>query len=374
MGHASENLLLQAGLEEFAGAILSPVNYDETQVAKQIVKVRKRRPDFKFVFDPQLYYPNSQRGELRNWSYFPPDVDTADPSNDAWWDDLCLKIAATASTLAVDAVCSPAVVPRLYSDAYYATAVATAQALRSHLPSGIETIQTAIVSLNELGVSDRVMSIASIISRTDAAQVFLVLISDKEPRRELRDADELNGAMKLIALLSEVGLQVTVGFCAMDMILWKFAGAHSCATGKFFNLRRFTEGRFDDAAGGGGLLPYWTEESLFAFLRESDVLRVESAGLLSDASARNPFSIGILAKIHGSPSAAWVADSWKHFMWWFADIERRIELLPATVPAALASAEANWTTLENANILMEEKSNDGSWLRAWRRACIEFRT
>jgi hypothetical protein len=372
IGHNSENLLLHDGLEAFEGAILSPVNYDQTQVAAQMAKVRTSR-NFRFLFDPQLYFPNSRREKLREWSYFPGDVDTADLSSDAWWDALCAKLSNTAVELGVDAVCSPAVVPRLFDDGYYSTAVSAAAALRSRLSSSIETIQTAIVSLNDLGVRERVLSVASILSRTESAEVFLVLVSEKDPRRELRDADELKGAMKLISLLAEAGLRVTVGYCATDLLLWKFAGAHNCASGKFFNLRRFTEGRFDEPAGGGGQLPYWTEESLLAFLRESDVVRVEAAGLLSDASNRNPFSAGILSKIHGADQQAWVADSWKHYMWWFADAEHRIAGSSMNVPNILKAAELNWTVLEDANVFMEEKANDGTWLRSWRRACAEFR-
>lgn len=66
--------------------------------------------------------------------------------------------------------------------------------------------------------------------------------------------------------------------------------ATSCATGKFFNLRRFTKSRFEEPAGGGGQLPYWVEESLFAYLRETDVLRVRDEGLIADASRRKPSS------------------------------------------------------------------------------------
>ena len=40
----------------------------------------------------------------------------------------------------------------------------------------------------------------------------------------------------------------------------------------------------DEPSQGGGQLPYWYEESLVAFLRESDVPRLQRRGELSDAS------------------------------------------------------------------------------------------
>ena len=100
-----------------------------------------------------------------------------------------------------------------------------------------------------------------------------------------------------------------VGFCSSDVVLWKIAGAEACATGKFFNLRRFTSSRFDEPSQGGGQLPYWYEESLVAFLRESDVLRLQRRGELSDASLANPFGQAILEKFIQEPgrlAGAWL--------------------------------------------------------------------
>jgi hypothetical protein len=53
------------------------------------------------------------------------------------------------------------------------------------------------------------------------------------------------------------------------MILWKAAGATNCATGKFFNLRRFTISRFEEPdSSGGGQLGYWFEKALLGIPSE----------------------------------------------------------------------------------------------------------
>ena len=148
--------------------------------------------------------------------------------------------------------------------------------------------------LSYLSQPDKADEIASIISQTKAESIYLIFISNIVPRRELNNTEEIKGAMRLIAALENAGLSVIVGFSSTDLILWKVAGATACATGKFFNLRRFTSSRFEEPSEGGGQLPYWFEESLLAFLRESDVLRVRKAGLLSNASMTNPFGIDIL--------------------------------------------------------------------------------
>ncbi|HXF23648.1 MAG TPA: hypothetical protein VN602_03965 [Gemmatimonadaceae bacterium] len=378
MGHDSENLLLDSGLTAFGGMIISPVNYSEPDVAAQIAAIRAvdEKADFDIVFDPQLYFPHTERGCLREWSYFPSDVDTADRSADSWWQSMITAIVPTIGRLHVDAVCSPAEVPRAYPDAYFAHAVDVGNMLADALrDTNIRPLQTAIIGLAELSTPRRALAVASIISATRCEGVYLVFVGSTEPRRELAHVEELKGAMRLIhALEREANLPVLVGFTSTDAVLWKAAGASSVATGKFFNLRRFTLSRFEEPGGGGGQLPYWVEESLLAFLRESDITRVRGQNILSVASNSNPFGQRILERLAEQPGKAWVALGWRQFMHWFADVEDRIESRTADVRTMLREAEINWRDLEDADVLMEEQRNDGTWLRAWRRALAEYLT
>ena len=70
MGHDAENLLGVPELASYRGAILSPVNYCQNKVIAQIQKGRAHQA-FETIFDPQLYYPKTQRRVLREWPYFP---------------------------------------------------------------------------------------------------------------------------------------------------------------------------------------------------------------------------------------------------------------------------------------------------------------
>jgi len=121
--------------------------------------------------------------------------------------------------------------------------------------------------------------------------------------------------MRLISLLEACGLKVLVGFCSMDVALWKSAGATDCATGKFFNLRRFTRSRFAPPAGGGGggQIAYACEEALFAYLRAIDIVRVQAEGGFSTSTVSNPFMPKILQAINeGKP---WLAQGWREYLW-----------------------------------------------------------
>jgi len=374
MGHDSENLLWADGLDQYRCAILSPVNYRQEKVAAQILWARQRG-EFETVFDPQLYVPNSERGCLREWPYFPDDVDTADLASDAWWERLLDSLVEICTTIRPTAVCSPAIMPATYPDDYFARMVSIGDQLFTRLDgSGLRSVQTAVVGMPELATADRPMAIASILSKSLASHIYLVLVSRTEPRRELIEVEEIKGAMRLIAAMQAAGLEVTVGFSSSDVLLWKAAGASHCATGKFFNLRRFTRARFEEPGGtGGGQLPYWFEESLMAFLRQSDVQRIMPMELPGLEPSPNPFGLQILAQMAAEPDRAWLALAWRQFMFWFVDVENRLGTGAVNSAALLRNADSNWRTLDDADFFMEERRNDGGWIRPWRRAVAEFR-
>ncbi len=244
----------------------------------------------------------------------------------------------------------------------------------------VDVFQTVLVNLSELSDADRPLQIASIVSRTNADEIYLIFVSSVIPRRELTVVDELAGAMRLVSSLDRSDLKVTVGFCSSDVLLWKTAGASSCASGKFFNLRRFTRQRFEEpTAEGGGQLPYWFEEGLLAFLREGDVLRVRKQDLISDASKRNPFCLEILTLIDEARQThtdlePWLRLSWRQFLFWFADVEARLNGDMIAAGDLLTDADGNWKKLDKAKVFMEERDNDGTWIRDWMNVINEFQS
>ncbi len=249
IGHNSENLLFESGLERFGGAILSPLNYGPEAVASQIERLRNR-DGFVTVFDPHLYKPQSERLCLPEWGYYPRDVETADFTQE-WWAAIVDGVARTALDLRPTAVTSPAIVPKVFSDDFYTQLVVNGNRLEAALRGqAVRPMQTVLVNMADLSVVGRVMAIASIVSRSRASECLLVLVDNMEPRRELADPEELKGAMRLIATLESGGQRVTVAFSSSEMVLWKAASATNCATGKFFNLRRFTISRFDEPMEG----------------------------------------------------------------------------------------------------------------------------
>lgn len=371
MGHHSANLLDEEDLNLFSGAILSPVNETEESLAKQINDFQNDK--FEMIFDPQLYYPNSNRGHLHNWSYFPGDFDTADYSSRTWWNGLNQELADLLEEIDPTTVCSPAFVPKNFTDGYYEMNNWIADNLKGKIEEfGIDILLTVIARLSDLTEENRAAEISSLITSSNFDRCYLVLHSSTEPRRELNDTDELTGAMRLINYLENSGVRVLVGFCSSDLILWKTAGAQDCSSGKYFNLRRFTPSRWEPPSKGGGQIPYWFEESVMAYLREPDLLRLRSLNFLKKENLVNPYSGQILNLFDKGKGESWLGLSWRQYLYWFSEFENRFNKNKIKSNSFLREAEKVWLDLDEKDILFDEANNDGRWIRRWRKAVVEF--
>jgi hypothetical protein len=111
-----------------------------------------------------------------------------------------------------------------------------------------------------------------------------------------------------------------------------------------------------------------------AFLRQSDIERVRRHGMLDATASSNPYAQELLTLLNATPEAAWLALSWKQFLYWFAHAERRLANGQIDVDALFESAETCWMRLAETTprVFMEEQTNNGAWVRQWRRAVAEF--
>jgi hypothetical protein len=379
MGHDSENLVGVGGLEGFAGLVLSPVNRSEGDLMEHVREFREKG-QFDIILDPQLYCPQSERGQLLNHRYFPQDLDTADPTSENWWRELVKKLVAEAEELAVDAVCSPVVLPRKYGPDYYGICADTFSMLEDEVKKRrMRAAMTVCVALKDLAAPSDAFRIASIVSGRRPSLAYIVVEAEVEPRREIEDAANLLSLMVLVASLERAGCHTLVSHCSSDMVLMKAAGAAHCASGKYFNLRRFTRSRFDEQQdAGGGQLPYWFEESLMTFLREADIPRLRRSGFteyICVGDSNSVFAAQILEQFVNAPGKAWLGLSWRQYLAWFMRAEQRLSTAdaPNAVSVMLREAEKRWDTLDEKGVLLQERRNDGRWLRPWRQALGDFR-
>ena len=377
MGHNTENLVGETDLGEFKGIILSPLNRGPIELEKHISCFRQKG-SYDIILDPQLYFPLSERGKLQQQPYFPPDFDTADHFLISWWGRILDPLCKLAEKLRVNAVASPIILPKVFQSDYFSICAEVSQKLFEKLSgTGITPLTTVMIDLSILTKRDLVFEAASILSEPDTIGYYIVLVNNIDPRREFSGSEELFGAMSLINELKNTERRVIVSHCSSDMLLYKASGATHCATGKFFNLRRFTKSRFDEPSGGGGQLPYWFEHSLLSFLREADVKRLIREGygkLIGTQASGNYWSEEIKKNWEVSPDKPWVKYGWRQYLSWFGKTESALDENSALdkVGEWLRTAEENWLNLEDDVILMEEPRNEGKWLRSWRQALIKF--
>lgn len=377
MGHHSENLIGEQDLDEYKGIILSPINRSPDELTNDIGKFCDLG-DYHIIFDPQLYFPHSERGKLNDHPYFPSDFETADLNDLSWWKKLTDKLSDYALKLCFSTIASPVFQPKVWRSDYYRLCADISNVLSSNLESDSFNVYTTVMAdISELADLNKIMEIASIVSDTESDGYYIVFRSDMEPRRELSDESELFGMMSLVNELKQSGRPVLVSNCSSDMILYKVAGAADCATGKFFNLRRFTKSRYEEPKEGGGQLPYWFEHSLFTFLREADLLRLLNRGfehLIAANHSTNYWSDKIIAHLSEKPKEAWLALSWRQYLSWFGKTEAELSQgdCAGIVKSWLKEADSNWADLEDDDLLFDERRNNGGWIRPWHQALVRF--
>lgn len=370
MGHDSWNLIDEKSLHGYAGIILSPVNDSPDDVVARLGKLGKRRTSLEVILDPQLYKPSSDRGQLTSWSHFSEDVDTVDLSDISWWKKQCNSLVSTGCEIGANSICSPAMLPRVFDDDYFRWAVGCAERLQDVASkNGLDTLLTAVVRLQELAKKGAPERIASILTSNSISRLYLVLFDDLGPREQRKDFEALAGAISLIHLLENAGTRVLVAFSGLDVLLWKAAGASDAATGKFFNLRRFVPGRWEDAAEGGRVIPYWTDDLLITWLREDDVRLLDKHGLIDrENAASNPYARKILEIIDAGEGAAWVALGWRQYLHWFMEIEGSITRNQSYAHQLLVAADTRWGEVSASEIYLFDRQNAGDWIRPWLNA------
>lgn len=377
MGHDTQNLVGESGLENYKGIILSPVNRTKSDLEQDIPKFREKNPDFDIMLDPQFYMPRIDRGKLGTHPYFPLDIDTVDLSSFDWWKSVCDKLNGYAVELSVNSLATPAQISNNWKDEYYLHCNEVSNYLVD-LTDNLNIYSTVLVPLSELVDSEYVLKISSMISVSKAFGYYIIFVSDKDPRRELDSSNELLGAMNLIRYLTSTEKPICIGYCSSEFILYKAAGATICSSGKFFNLRRFTKSRFEEPNdGGGGQLPYFLEEGLLGFLRDADILRLSNSDhsdILFTGSSNNLWSDKILENLKSEDPKAWLAYSWRQYLTWFANTEALLDIDDSSniVSNMLKLSENNWLILDDDNILFDEPRNNGKWVRPWRQALIDF--
>lgn len=376
MGHHTENLVGETDLDNYCGIVLSPLNRLPQELIADVKKFKSIKK-YDIILDPQLYYPRTEKEKISKHPYFPNDFESADLTSLKWWESINKKLINYSNKLEINCISSPVIDPNKFSDDYYHISIEISNDLKSKLNNNIRCLSTIMIDTEDIQDEESLMKIASFSSFSECDGFYIVFKNDLEPRRELNNEKEIIQILLFIKELKQLNKEIFLSFTSSDMILFKCAGVNNCATGKFFNLRRFTKSRYDEPSSGGGQLPYWFEHSLMSFLREPDIHRLKKNGfeyLLKSNYSQNYWSEKILNQFKTKPGEAWLAYAWRQYLGWFCKTENELNSNDKIdkVKQWLKEAEENWLKLEDNDFLMEEPRNDGSWLRPWRQALIRL--
>ena len=390
MGHHTRNLAVDPVISMmYAGAIMSPVNEKPEDVRALCAAFQA----LETVFDPQLYNPDSDRGQLREWNYF---ADAKELATDNFsldrWIRAAKAITQECIPLGHNAICSP-VAASDATDEDLGSAVLVGDALAEELRgSELQGLQTAFVRPSTLSGEGRPETVASILTNGRLERIYFVpqWTSNSE---QLADAREMSGFIKMLAYVS-VQRATLVGFCGPEMILWKSAGAESVATGKYVNQQRWSIERWGPKkSGGAGNTSYYFEESLLTWLRTEDIIELDRLNyrLGLDADPMLPVIRDYVEALRKDPrhtrpvlqdgkpvldksgkprketlgAAAWTKQGWLQWLWWFAYTERRLTDGEITARALVQTAIVNWARLRQKGFRAVDDDNDGAWLPSW---------
>jgi len=370
LGHESWNLLDDEGLSAYEGVVVSPVNDTPDKVVERL-EAMDNRGAIEVILDPQLYNPASEKGQLATWPYFPMDFETADRSDTQWWSYRARAVVENAKSIGADAACSPAFLPKVFSNEYYEFIAAISNSMKAEGDSNeIDVLLTAIVPMKDLADPKKASAIASILSSSDCDRIYLIFWDETGSRGPFKDSEALPTAVHLIKLLS-AQMRVQVAFCGHDLVLWKFAGAQDVTSGKWLNVRRFSPARWNDEETQGRQVSYWNDTGLITLLREADVLMLDRQGWYKgETFSANPFSAQIIEILRSGSGAAWQALSWRQYLRWVANVDAGLKT-PKDALDYLSRADKRWAEFEAMKLLMQDRPNDGSWIRLWINACNE---
>jgi len=368
MGFNSMALVREERLQNYMGLIVSPVNCPDDECGKIMEYCFDSLHEV--IFDPQMYNPSSPQRNMRAWSYFPDDFESADKTNLAYWSSVVDGVIKCCVDHDCDGVCSPAFLPRKYTSGYYALITDIFEEMQKSLPGGKDLYLTLVLHFDDLVVDD-VGDIADLVTGRDVENVYLVLSSEVPPKEHLTNEDALVAVMKLINILSNNGIKVLVSNCSLDIVLWKVAGAHSGATGQHGNLRRFSSSRWDAPVSGPRIQkPYIIEEAFLANVSDADFVRLDVDDLASAATLSNEFYVDLKEAIRDKGHV--LALSWRFYLYWFMDFISRCEADADEAEEAVLLARRNWRD-HGEDLILDDPKNDGVWVSRWLRAIRTFK-
>jgi len=360
------------------GIIVSPVNTTMDQIRQLDASVRKSS-----LYDPQFYAPESERGKLPSYPFFPSSI-LDDFSTDDF-ESICWSIASDCVEFQMEMEFPYMTIPVRYygdlpSDYLSQTLVCFIEPFVGAVEDlGYEgpVLLTTIVKQGQI-VDDeqRNYLLNWLTGIQDIDGVYLIFEHDS-PSKQIHNPVFLANALRFIRSLKDNYLEIHIGYNNTEGILYSVAGPDSISMGAYENLRKFDSRRFMEIAQQGrqqpsprlysGYLFQWVE---FTYVQAIQQLYSNWEGLFEE-SPYTPTDF--------QPGHDWnlrQPELYKHFFIVFSsqvnDLVPNIEDRFAQVETLARRAMDSFRNIEEAGVLLDSNS-DGAHLNAWITALNLFR-
>lgn len=359
------------------GLIVSPVNVEADKISRRIPSEILESS----WIDPQFYLPNDNKRRLKTYPFFPGNVlenfSTSDFENHA------VEIATECLRFQDGLNFRYLVIPTRYFDDLpddYLTQltelfVEPFRQARSDLHLTKPLLLTIIarrLHLDRGSTRDELLSWAT--SFGDIDGIYLVL-DGRSRSKQVKDAELLAGALRFIRALRLNDMEVHVGYCGIEGLLYGVADATSVTVGSYENLRSFSILRLESQEGGprraprprvySGRLLQWIEDIYLAPLRQL----VPDWQLLFDESPYRNYLLDPSNALNFQRS-----EIYKHYFYSFSRQIGRLPGLggrPGYLREQVRNAGGLFDRIARANVLLDADS-DGSHLASWWNALAMF--
>jgi hypothetical protein len=223
------------------GLIVSPVNIEKDKIAKRISEEIRAAS----WFDPQFYLPYDSKGKLETYPFFPANY--LDGFDTEAYEDVAHQVASECLKFQDSMGFGYLVIPTRYrkelpenhleqlQDLFVTPFLEEYQRVGSVKPL-LLTVIVRPIQIADGSARDEILS--WITGFQEISGVYLIFDNEFQSK-QIQDPAYLANAMSFIHILRENDMEVHVGYCGLEGLLYSIADVTSVSVGAYENLRRF---------------------------------------------------------------------------------------------------------------------------------------
>ena len=360
------------------GLIFSPINIDADKLLNDIdTKIKSES-----FLDPQLYLLNQAKGSIETYPYFPgnlkSDFSTPDLDNDS------LILAKLCIEYQLKNDFKYLVIPTKYNvenpTNYLLQCTDYFVLPFCDYKRKIKTDKRILLSVIVKGImltdDDKRNEVLNWITSHQNIDGVYLIFENNFSSKQIKDFDFLFNALCFIKVLKDNQMEVHIGYCNTEALLYSIAMPDSISIGSYENLRSFGIRRFQETENGpmrspnarlySGKLLQWIDYGYIQSMKQ----------LVADYESY--FEESKYTPLNFTPEINWQykkTEPYKHFFFIFYNQVKGLPSIQSErtlfLKASIKEALALFKQIEDSDVLLDENS-DGSHLPIWYNVTSAF--